>query len=170
MRVMDGQFRLRRLAAALPLSALLAAGSLPPAIAAGGPFAEFPGQWTGTGNIGMADGSHERIKCRTSYSTGPSGQSLNINVDCASDSYRVNIISNVVAQGSQFSGTWRETTRQVSGDVSGRVPGPGEYQATLSGTGFGIELAATSNGKIQKITINAQGTDVQHVDISLRRA
>ena len=75
-----------------------------------------------------------------------------------------------MAQGSNFSGTWRETTRQVSGDVTGRVPGPGEYQASLAGTGFGIALAATSNGKIQAITLTSQGTDVQSVKISLKKA
>ena len=168
MRLNGGTIGLAGSAKALPLVALLCSAAAP-AFAAG-PFTGFPGEWTGSGDVTMADGSHDRIKCKASYSTGPSGQALNINVNCASDSYRVNIISNVVAQGNQFSGTWRETTRQVSGDVTGRVPGPGEYQASLSGTGFGLELAATSNGKIQAITINAQGTDVQSVKISLRRA
>ncbi|MGI4764349.1 MAG: hypothetical protein ACRYGP_04690, partial [Janthinobacterium lividum] len=78
-------------------------------------------------------------------------------------------ISNIVAQGDAFSGTWRETTRQVSGDVTGRVPATGQYQASLQGTGFGLELSATSNGKVQAITITSQGTDVQSVKISLRR-
>lgn len=168
MRVNGDRYGLRGLAAALPLAALLTGASLGPAAAAG-PFTGFPGEWTGTGDITMSDGSHDRIKCKASYSVGPSGQALNINVNCASDSYRVNIISNVVAQGDSFSGTWRETTRQVDGDVTGRVPAPGQYQASLKGTGFGIELAATSNGRQQAITIVSQGTDVQNVRITLRR-
>ena len=88
----------------------------------------------------MTDGSQEKIRCKASYSVGPSGEALNINVNCASDSYRVNIISNVVADGTSFSGTWRETTRQADGKVTGRVPAPGELQASLDGTGFGIQL------------------------------
>ena len=157
----------RGLALALPAAALLSmAGPAP----AAGLFTGFPGEWAGTGDVTMTDGSRDRIKCKASYSAGPSGQALNINVNCASDSYRVNIIANVVAQGETFSGTWRETTRQVSGDVTGRVPAAGQYQASLQGTGFGIELAATSNGKVQAITINAQGTDVQNVRISLRKS
>ena len=168
MRVIGGQFGRNGLAVALPLAALLCSAAAP--ALATGPFTGFPGEWTGTGDVTMSDGSRDRIKCKASYSTGPSGQALNINVNCASDSYRVNIISNVVADGTSFSGTWRETTRQVSGDVTGRVPGQGEYQASLSGTGFGLELAATSNGKIQAITINSHGTDVQSVKISLKKA
>ena len=169
MRVNGGHVGLRGLAAALPLAGLLSAALLVPAPAASSPFAAFPGEWTGSGDVTMSDGSRDRIKCKASYSIGPSGQALNINVNCASDSYRVNIISNVVAEGSAFTGTWRETTRQVSGDVTGKVPRAGEYQASLSGTGFGLELAATSNGKVQAITINSHGTDVQSVKISLRR-
>lgn len=169
MRADSGFFGFRPLAAALPVAALLAAGALTPAAAAG-PFTNFEGEWSGNGDIAMTDGSREKIRCKASYSVGPSGQALNINVNCASDSYRVNIVSNVVAQGSSFSGTWRETTRQVQGDVTGRVPAPGEYQASLEGTGFGLALSATSNGKQQSITIVAQGTDVQNVKISLRRA
>ncbi len=75
-----------------------------------------------------------------------------------------------VAQGNNFSGTWKETTRQVDGKVTGRVPAPGEFQASLEGTGFGIQLSATTNGKQQAVTIQSQGTDVQTVKISLRKA
>lgn len=169
MRAESGFFGFRRFAAALPMAALLATGALAPAVAAG-PFTSFAGEWTGNGDIAMTDGSREKIRCKASYSVGPSGQALNINVNCASDSYRVNIISNVVAKGTSFSGTWRETTRQVQGDVTGNVPAPGEYQASLDGTGFGLALSATSNGKVQSITIVAKGTDVENVKISLHRA
>ena len=168
MRVNGERTGLRRLATVLPLAALLTAAAAP-AFAAG-PFNGFPGEWTGSGDVTMSDGSRDKIRCKASYSVGPSGEALYINVNCASDSYRVNIISNVVAQGTAFSGTWRETTRQVSGDVTGQVPSAGQYQASLQGTGFGLELAATSNGKIQAITITSQGTDVQSVKISLHKA
>ena len=167
MRVMGGRFGSRGLAAGLPAALLLAAAVSPAAAAS--PFANFPGEWSGTGDVTMTDGSQDRIKCKATYSTGPGGQALRINVNCASDSYRVNIISDVVAQGNTFSGTWRETTRQVSGDVTGRVPAPGEYQASLDGTGFALALAATSNGKAQAITIDSQGTDVRRVKITLRK-
>ena len=152
-------------AAAIVLSTL----ALAPAVAAG-PFAGFAGEWTGGGDIAMTDGSQEKIRCKASYSVGPSGEALNINVNCASDSYRVNIISNVVAQGTSFSGTWRETTRQADGRVTGSIPAPGELQANLDGTGFGIQLAATTNGKQQAVTIQAEGTDVKSVKISLRKS
>ena len=150
-------------------AAAMLLSTLTPALAAG-PFAGFAGEWSGSGDISMTDGSQEKIRCKASYSVGPSGEALNINVNCASDSYRVNIISNVVAQGTSFSGTWRETTRQADGTVTGRIPSPGELQASLDGTGFGIQLAATTNGKQQAVTIQAEGTDVKSVKISLRKS
>lgn len=159
----------KHLGAAGATAVLLSTVTLTPAIAAG-PFAGFAGEWTGTGDIAMTDGSQEKIRCKASYSVGPSGGTLNINVNCASDSYRVNIISNVVAEGTSFSGTWRETTRQADGKVTGRVPAPGELQASLDGTGFGIQLAATTNGKQQAVTIQAEGTDVRSVKISLHKS
>lgn len=169
MRLSMGLSNFGRCAAAVSLAGLLSAAALTPASAAG-PFAGFTGQWAGSGDIDMTDGSHEKIRCKATYSVGPSGDALHIDMNCASDSYRVNIISNVVAQGNNFSGTWKETTRQVDGSVTGRVPAPGEFQASLEGTGFGIQLSATTNGKQQAVTIQSQGTDVQTVKISLRKA
>ena len=159
----------RAIWAAGALACLLSTASFTPAVAAG-LFVGFAGEWTGSGDIAMTDGSQEKIRCKASYSVGPTGVALNINVNCASDSYRVNIISNVVAEGSSFEGTWRETTRQADGKVTGRVPAPGELQASLDGTGFGIQLAATTNGKQQAVTIQAEGTDVKSVKISLHKS
>ena len=160
----------RRVLTATMLAATIGAAAWATPAAAGNLFSSFTGDWTGSGQIVLSDGSQESIRCKASYTTSPSGDRLNIKVNCASDSTRVNIISNVVAQGSSFSGTWRETTRQAQGDVTGSVPVPGQYQATLSGTGFNIELSATAKGNQQAVVIKSQGTDVQSVRISLRRA
>lgn len=167
MRVNGVYSTLKAWMAIAPVAALLCVSA--PALAAG-PFAAFSGHWTGNGEISMTDGSKEKIRCKADYSVGPSGDALHIVMNCASDSYKVNIISNVVSQGETFSGTWRETTRQVQGNVTGSVPHAGEYQANLDGTGFAIQIAATTNGQVQAVTIQSQGTDVQGVKISLRKA
>ena len=145
----------------------LASASLP--ARAAGPFASFGGHWTGSGDITMSDGSREAIRCRANYAVGADGQSLSLRVDCASDSYKVDLLSDVVAQGTNFSGSWQETTRQVQGSITGRIAGPGEMQASLDGVGFGIQLAASTNGRTQSVTIVAQGTDVKRVNITLRK-
>ena len=101
----------------------------------------------------------------------PSGEKLHISMNCASDSFKVQVISNVVADGNGgLSGVWRETTRQGEGSVSGQVVGPGQISASLDGTAYGIQLTVNTKGNQQSVAIQAQGTDVQSVRISLRRS
>ena len=136
---------------------------------AANPFAPFAGLWSGGGEIVASGGSHEKIRCKAKYSGTSSQDSLHTNVRCASDSYKVHILIDVQAQGSSFTGTWQETTRQASGDVSGRIPAKGQLQASLNGVGFGIQLSASSNGRQQTISIQSQNTDVETVTIMLRK-
>ena len=67
-----------------------------PALAAE-PFASFYGSWKGFGRIVMTDGSREKIRCRADYVETSGGNGLNLRVDCASDSYKVDLVSNVIA-------------------------------------------------------------------------
>lgn len=152
--------------------AVVALGSLPllgaPAQAAG-PFQGFAGNWHGGGTITMTSGSREKIRCRGTYAVKADSQAMSIDLLCASDSYRVNITSNVVAQGSSFSGQWQETTRQVQGNVTGTSPQPGQIQANLEGMGFGMQFSARVAGRRQDLVLQAQGTEVQTVSIALSR-
>ena len=150
------------------LSMLLAA---PVAQAQGAaPFDGFAGNWTGGGDVNLTDGSHEKVRCKADYSVPPSGEKLHIAMNCASDSFKVQVISNVVADGSgNLSGVWRETTRQGEGSVSGQVIGPGQISASLDGTAYGIQLTVNTRGSQQAVAIQAQGTDVQSVRISLHK-
>ena len=158
----------RRRATYVGLAMVLVTSSLCPASAMGA-FAGFPGTWTGSGSILMTDGSRETIRCRADYLTAAAEDALNIHVTCASDSYKVDIVADVTARDGVLSGSWRETTRQVEGDVSGRIPRSGQMQASLAAFGGGIQLGATTNGKRQAITLRSQGTDVAGADITLRR-
>lgn len=132
-------------------------------------FSDFGGDWRGNGIISLTDGSQEKIRCRAGYGVRGDGNALSIDVNCASDSYRVHIVANAVAQGNTFSGTWQETTRQVSGDVTGRIPAAGEMQASFEVMGGGLQLSARTNGRRQDIVIQSQGTDIRGVTISLKR-
>ncbi|HWZ06872.1 MAG TPA: hypothetical protein VNY53_08200, partial [Bradyrhizobium sp.] len=67
---------------------------------AGGPFAGLAGNWTGGGTVTLDDGSTERIRCRATYAVGAGGNGLQQTLTCASDSYRFNLTSNLMAQGS----------------------------------------------------------------------
>src|SRR3954449_7342148 len=108
-----------------------------------GPFAGMAGVWSGGGTVTLDDGSTERIRCRATYAVGSGGNGLNQSLTCASDSYRFNLSSNVVAQGSALSGTWSEATRGVSGTLEGRGSG-GNFQVVANAPGFTANISLTT--------------------------
>ena len=92
----------RLIFAALALSAASFASSA--SHAQSGPFTGMAGNWSGGGTVTLDDGSTERIRCRATYAVGAGGTGLNQTLTCASDSYRFNLASNVVAEGGSLQG------------------------------------------------------------------
>ena len=137
---------------------------------AAGSFSHFAGTWKGGGTVTTVDGNQEKIRCLARYGVNTTGDRLDINVNCASDSYRVNLVSTVLDQGGTLSGSWQETTRQIQGDVNGSLPSPDTLQASLQALGGGLELAARTTGKHQAITITIQGSDITGATIKLRKS
>src|SRR5215475_16009467 len=80
-----------------------------------GPFAGFNGTWSGTGTVSLSDGSTEHIRCKADYKVDDGGQNLKQSLRCASDSYKIDLSSDVTSQGGQISGNWSETSRNVFG-------------------------------------------------------
>src|SRR5665213_2598782 len=86
---------------------------------ADGPFATFAGHWRGDGKISVSNGPQESIRCRVTYTTGNAGTVLGQDLLCASRSYKFDVRSEVQSNGNKVTGTWSETTRGVTGSVSG---------------------------------------------------
>ena len=156
--------------AALALPILLLAALSGPAIAAEeGPFGGLAGSWSGIGTVSISNGTNERIRCRAKYSVTPSGSNLHQELRCASDSYKFEVNSNVIAgpEGS-LSGTWTELTRQVTGAVSGQVL-PGSIDVAVKGPVFSATLAVQTKGDKQSVSIRPTGTDIQAITIEMKR-
>jgi hypothetical protein len=135
----------------------------------GGPFTRFDGSWKGGGQVVGSDGKHEKISCRAHYSIPPSGNALSQSLVCASDSYRFEVQSDVVStDGHSVQGTWQETTRRASGDLVGQVS-DGQFQGSVSGTGFTAEISLKMSGSKQSVTIVPQGSNIAKVDIVMSR-
>jgi len=145
----------------------LVAASGSASYAQSGPFAGMAGNWSGGGTITLDDGSTERIRCRASYAVGAGGNGLNQSLTCASDSYKFNLASNVIAQAGALSGTWSESIRNVSGNLEGRGGG-GNFQVMASGPGFTASIALTTRGNRQSVVIRSQGA-FRVTSISLSR-
>ena len=144
--------------AALALVLTVSAGQ-----AQAGPF----GAWSGTGTVSLSDGSKERIRCRASYDVGGNGNTLKQSLRCASDSYRFDLSSDVTAQGNQVSGRWGEASRNLYGDLQGRISG-NEINVFVTAAGFAGNLSVTTRGNRQSVTIDSKG-DLRGVSITMSR-
>jgi hypothetical protein len=134
-----------------------------------GPFAKFEGDWRGSGQVTGADGNHERITCRASYSIPPSGAALSQSLICASDNYRFEVQSDVVVtDGHDVQGRWQETTRSASGDLVGRIA-DGQFTGNVSGAGFTAEISIRMVGGKQAVSITPHGANVARVELVMSR-
>jgi hypothetical protein len=134
-----------------------------------GPFLGLSGHWSGAGTVTMTNGATERLRCKVAYAVNPNGKALQQTLRCASDSYRLEISSNVISEGGSLSGSWAEATRGVSGNISGRASGA-EIVANVAGAGFTARLDVRTHDDKQSVTIRPQGdTEVSAVSISLRK-
>ena len=135
----------------------------------GGPFLGLSGHWSGAGTVTMTDGATERIRCKATYAVNATGKAVQQTLRCASDSYRVEISSNVISEGGSLSGSWAEATRGVSGNISGRASGA-EILVNVAGAGFTAQLDLRTQGDRQSVSIRPQGgTGVTAVSIALRK-
>jgi hypothetical protein len=147
-------------------AALLLSGTAAPAQQA--PFAGMAGIWSGAGTITLEDGSNERIRCRATYAVSREGDGLNQSLVCASDSYKFDLRSNVVASNGTLSGTWSEASRNVSGNLEGRA-GAGHFNVVVSAPAFTANVSLTTRGNKQTVSITSQ-SQIRNATISLSRS
>lgn len=121
----------------------------------GGLFTGMAGIWSGGGTVTLDDGSTERIRCRATYAVGAGGNGLNQTLVCASDSYKFDLKSNVVADRGVLSGTWSESSRGINGNLEGRGTS-GNFQVIVSAPGFTANLALTTRGNKQSVVIRSE--------------
>jgi hypothetical protein len=132
------------------------------------PFAAFFGSWRGSGHVVGSDGHSERINCRATYSESNGGETLAQSLVCASDSYRFDVHSYVVADGRDVQGHWEETTRNVTGRLSGQVE-DGQFDGSIAGPTFTAQMSLKTTGRRQAVSITPRGGDIAKVDIVLSR-
>lgn len=132
------------------------------------PFAGMSGIWSGKGSISLEGGAREAIRCRATYAVRNDGNALQQTLRCASDSYKIELTSNVVANGGKLTGTWSEATRNVSGDVEGTTAG-GRFQVVVRAGTFSADLILTTRGNSQAVVIRSEGGEFKGANISLTR-
>jgi hypothetical protein len=145
-------------------AALLA---MTPAYADPGAFSGYAGRWSGNGTITIANAGTERIRCKGTYVVNNGGNTLQLDLRCASDSYRFDLNSEVTAYGENLNGSWAESSRNVNGSVSGRVS-DGQVNALVQTNGYAAKFSISTRGSKQSVHVTSKG-DLREVNISLTR-
>lgn len=155
----------RRVLAIAGLTAALAASG---ALAAG-VFSPFAGNWRGSGRISDVNGKSESLRCKSALAPSPDGIAMSLGLVCASDSYRVDFHADLYTDGENLRGTWSETTRNASGNVSGVIRA--DYiRARTEAPGFDADiLIHVVGGRRLDVSLDAHGTSINHVQVSMRR-
>ena len=130
-----------------------------------GPFAGFDGQWSGTGTVALSDGTTEHIHCKADYKVNPNGMSLKQKLDCASDSYKFDLTSDVTSNGDRISGNWSEASRNIFGNLQGTAGG-GQIEVFVEANGFAANLTLRTNGTKQSVQISSKG-EIRGVNITM---
>ena len=115
-------------------------------------FGGMAGTWSGSGTVTLDDGSSERIRCRATYKVN--GASLDLNLTCASDAYKFNLLAAVSAAGGDVTGTWSETSRNVGGSIQGHGAN-GSFQVIAQAAGFSSSISLKTTGNKQQISMKA---------------
>ncbi len=133
-----------------------------------GSFDALTGLWSGNGVVETSSGTHERVRCKAKYVTWNKGQSVQLDLRCASDAYRFELSSNIVQSGDSLSGNWFESTHSVGGKISGQNKGD-LIEARAEGDTFTALLTVGTNSGRQSFLMESPGAKVSQVTIDLRR-
>ena len=159
--------RLTLAAAGLAAFVILAAPSA--RAQATGPFEALAGSWSGTGVVNTSDGLHQRVKCLAKYVSQKAGNSVDLDLRCASNSYKVEFTSSIVQSAGSLSGNWFERTRRVGGSISGKATG-NQFKVRAAGETFTALLNVTTQGSHQTFSMESPGAYVPEFSIALNRA
>jgi len=132
-------------------------------------FDNVAGTWSGTGSMKPSDGPSERVRCKISYVPKNAGESVKMNLRCASDAYKMDLTANIDEQASKLSGNWFESEYRQGGKISGQYVGD-LIEAKVEGDTITALLTVQTKGNHQSFTMEtAPGAWISQVSIDLLR-
>lgn len=106
---------------ALAIVLLAAQGLVQAAADDASPFEKLAGRWVGEGRLGIKGSETEAVKCRVTYMVEEGGNRLRQAIRCASQGGSVEVVSTVAHAAGALTGSWKELTRDWSGELAGSV-------------------------------------------------
>jgi hypothetical protein len=107
------------------------------------------------------------LRCRADEAGGR-GDTLQISLRCASDSYTFDLSSDATYRDGAISGSWREATRHAEGELSGHAKGE-RIDIAARSQNFAANLALTTRGNRQVVSISSAGSEISEVTLSMSR-
>ena len=126
------------------------------------------GSWSGTGSMEPSDGPRERVRCKIDYLVGNEGQSVKMDMRCASEAYKMQLSANIDQKGSVLSGNWFESQYRQGGQFSGQHVN-GVIDAKIESATITALLTVHTEGDRQKLSFESPGAWVSEVSINLSR-
>jgi hypothetical protein len=131
-------------------------------------FTSMGGAWSGNGMVHLRGGTQKRIRCQASYDPSSNGQSVQLELHCASDGWNFDLSGSVVQNGISISGTWFESVNRVGGRVTGQY-NDGLMEARAEGDIVAALLTVKTTGARQSFLMEAPGASAEQVSIDLHR-
>ncbi len=131
-------------------------------------FDSVAGSWSGSGSMKPSDGPRERVRCKVDYIVKNTGQSVKMNVRCASDAYKMDLSANIDQNGTALSGNWFESQYRQGGKVSGQNVN-GLIEAKVESDTITALLTVRTKGKHQSFVMESPGAWISQVSIDLLR-
>jgi len=116
------------------------------------PFEKLAGRWLGEGRLGIRDGKTEAVKCRVTYFVTDQARQVRQTIRCATESGSVEVQSFVTHAAGALTGTWKELSREWSGELAGSVT-PNGFRVAIKGSELNanMEIIVKENRQIIEI-------------------
>jgi hypothetical protein len=132
------------------------------------PVPALGGVWSGSGQVKLAGGQTEAIRCRAYYNPKSGGQALSIAMTCASATAKIDMRANLEFTGSAVHGNWEERSYNQSGSVTGKSDA-GHLHLAIESGGVSGSLSVAVNGASQTVSISTNGAGFSGVNIHLSK-
>ncbi len=116
------------------------------------PFDKLAGRWVGEGRLGVRNSPSETVKCRVTYFVEEGGNQLRQRIRCATQSGSIEVASTVTYAGGKLAGTWKELTRDWSGNITGTIH-PHGFKVAVKGANLDANMDIVVRGERQIIEI-----------------
>jgi hypothetical protein len=131
-------------------------------------FENVAGSWSGGGMMKPKDGPRERVRCKADYVPKNNGQSVKLNLRCASDAYKMDLSANIDQNGTDVSGNWFESQYRQGGKISGKNI-DGVIKARVEGDTITALLNVQTKGDHQTFAMQSPGAWISDVSVDLVR-